>query len=134
MVPKIHDQLRICNYLSTGYGCRMREPPAPGECHPAYQDYPWLRDWLNGAPGYSDSYRMKIAMVPRLSLDPIGGSASELDLPMHILTKEKAAGLAPYVGDPFMYVWYVATDELGRSVAGDAHIRYYSLASTVGAV
>lgn len=42
----------------------------------------------------------------------------------HILRKEKAAGLAPYVGDPFVYIWYVATDELGRSVAGDAKIRY----------
>lgn len=69
---------------------------------------------------------MKIARMPRLSLDLVGGSASEPDLPMHTLTKEKAAGLAPYVGDPFMYVWYVATDELGRSVAGDAHIQYYS--------
>jgi hypothetical protein len=77
---------------------------------------------------------MKIARMPRLSLDLTDGSSSEPDLPVHTLTKEKAAGLAPYVGDPFMYVWYVATDGSGRSVGGDAHIQYYSLASAIGAI
>jgi hypothetical protein len=42
----------------------------------------------------------------------------------HILRKEKAAGLAPYVGGPFVYTRFVGTDELGRSITGDATIRH----------
>jgi hypothetical protein len=103
----------------------VREPPPPGECHPAYQDKLWVRDWLNGA-AFPRQTRMQIPVMPRLSLDLTGGSANEPDLPVHTLIKEKAAGMAPYVGDPFMYVWYIATDELGRSVSGDAQIHYYT--------
>jgi hypothetical protein len=37
---------------------------------------------------------------------------------------QKCAGLAPYVGDPFAYVWYVAVND-GRELAStEAVIRY----------
>lgn len=102
----------------------MREPLPPGACHPAYRDMTWLRDWLNGTPGYP-SDRVQVSFVQRrLSPTLTGNWAHEPAISTHTLTKEKAAGLAPYVGDPFVYIWYVATDELGRSVAGDAKIRY----------
>lgn len=42
----------------------------------------------------------------------------------HTLTKQKAQALAPYVGRPFIYRWYVAIDELGRMIAGEARIHY----------
>ena len=104
----------------------MREPLPPGECHPAYQDYPWLRDWLNGA-AFPRQTRMQIPVMPRLSAElPYRLATNEPSVRVHTLIKEKSAGLAPYVGDPFMYVWYVATDELGRSVSGDAQIHYYT--------
>lgn len=104
----------------------MREPPPPGECHPAYLDHHgWLRDWLNGAPGYPTNH-VKVPVPPRLSaasiLDPYS-SPFESPVRVRTLIKEKAGGPAPYVGDPFIYVWFVATDELGRTVAGDAHIQ-----------
>lgn len=106
------------------YDPGMREPPPPGECHPAYQDMmSWLRDWLNGSPRYPPD-RVQVPFTQRLNLTLTGSSAHEPAISTHILIKEKAAGLAPYVGDPFVYIWYVATDELGRSVAGDAKIRY----------
>jgi hypothetical protein len=102
----------------------MREPPPPGECHPAYRDYPWLRDWLNGA-AFPGQHHLRIPVMPRLgAMMPY--RLNEPSVRERVLTKEKAAGLAPYVGDPFMYVWYVATDELGRSVSGDAQIHYYT--------
>jgi hypothetical protein len=101
----------------------MREPPAPGTCHPAYRDITWLRDWLNGTPGYPNDH-IQVPFMQRLNPTLTGSWTDESETSVHILAKRKAAGLAPYVGDPFVYIWYVATDELGRSVAGDAKIRY----------
>lgn len=112
--------------LPFSYDPGMREPPAPGEWRPAYQEMTWLRDWLNGTSGYPQQ-RVEVAMARQPTLEPASSSAylyPEMYCVRHILHKEKAAGLAPYVGDPFVYVWYIGTDELGRSVAGDAMIRY----------
>jgi hypothetical protein len=38
------------------------------------------------------------------------------------LTKRKAWGAAPWTDHPYAYVWYVATDQLGRSIAGESWI------------
>lgn len=106
------------------YDPGMREPLPPGACHPAYREMTWLRDWLNGTPGYPHD-RVEVAMMPRLTLEMIVDSSyPDAHIRRHTLHKEKAAGLAPYVGEPFVYIWYVGTDELGRSVAGDATIKY----------
>lgn len=43
---------------------------------------------------------------------------------MRTLTVQKACGTAPYVGKPFIYIWLVAADELGRWVAGPSSIAY----------
>lgn len=105
----------------------MRELPAPGECHPAYQDMPWLRDWLNDVPGSLRGYHVRVPYLRRRVFPfDLTENVNDVDpvFNTHTLTKEKAAGLAPYVGDPFVYVWYVATDELGRAVAGDAEVHY----------
>ena len=40
------------------------------------------------------------------------------------MTKQRAYGLAPWVGRPFLNEWYVGTDELGRQVAGESRIVY----------
>ncbi|HET6291005.1 MAG TPA: hypothetical protein VFG15_30210 [Amycolatopsis sp.] len=42
----------------------------------------------------------------------------------YLLVKRKAFGMAPYVGRRFVYVWYFATDELGRAIASDARIAH----------
>lgn len=109
--------------LPFSYDLGMREPLPPGACHPAYREMTWLRDWLNGTvlPGQQ---RVDVPRVPRLNPTLTGHWDVEPQISRHTLHKKKAAGLAPYVGDPFVYVWYVGTDELGRSVAGDAMIRY----------
>jgi hypothetical protein len=83
----------------------------------------WLRDWLNGDV-YPRQDRVKVAMTHRpASLVSLLHAYPETSYGYHILRKEKAAGLAPYVGEPFVYIWFVGTDELGRSVAGDATIQ-----------
>lgn len=43
------------------------------------------------------------------------------------LTRRLCAAPAPYVGEPFVYLWYTATDDYGRAVAGDCWIEYGSL-------
>lgn len=47
-----------------------------------------------------------------------------LPIDKHTLKISKAYGVAPYVGHPFVYMWKVATDELGRSIAGRSWIQY----------
>jgi hypothetical protein len=36
-----------------------------------------------------------------------------------LVTRRKAFGPAPYVGEPFLYVWPVWMDDFGRHIAGD---------------
>jgi hypothetical protein len=100
--------------------------PTPLEWHPFYQDRAWLLDWLEGRGTYSgDSIRVPV--MPRLHV-----SFTELEpdviaqptIRALTLTKQRAFGPAPYVGQPFAYVWPCAVDELGRAIAGDAKIVY----------
>ena len=103
-------------------------PPAPLEWHPAYRDHAWLLDWLEGC-GEQPTHAIRFPIFKRIRLadfdrDPVIAEA----LPTRTLTKHKVRGLAPYVGDPFVYRWYFAVDELGRTIAGDAHIQYLDMA------
>lgn len=94
--------------------------PMPLEWHPAYADQTWLLDWL-------------ATQEPYLVMDiPRPFRVSDLDESLILvrrtmmLRKRRAAGPAPYVGRPFRYVWTVATDDVGRSIAGDAERVYDS--------
>jgi hypothetical protein len=100
--------------------------PMPMEWHPAYRDKTWLLDWLECRGAYADKGVIVIPIMPRLRAtfraeddDPFDSSMRTLTL-----TRIKAGGPAPYVGNPFVYMWYCAYDELGRTIAGEAHIRY----------
>ena len=100
-------------------------PPRPLYWHPFYRDRPNLIEWLD-SPRFDPLYvplPRPICYADFRDLDE-----QELIKPMELerltLTKQKAAGPAPYVGEPFLYRWNVATDQYGRSVAGEAHIVY----------
>lgn len=102
-------------------------PPAPGEWHPAYQCDALaaaLRDFLESS--MSTTLRLPFPPPCRFpaAVEPLVPELGEL--PCHVLTKRKVMGPAPYVGRPFVYVWRCAIDELGRAVAGPAHIVYTS--------
>lgn len=104
-------------------------PPAPLEWHPAYRDQTWLLDWLEGRGGWpTDRIVLPIAPTARafLSYDAATPVPEPLSPRTRVLTKQRAWGAAPYVGRPFIYWWYFATDELNRSIAGDARIRHAS--------
>ena len=92
-----------------------KPPPPPMEWHPAYQDKPWLLEWLN-----SDQPHVVLPVLP-----PSRSWKSEHTAGRTMtLTKHQAAALAPYTGHPYHLVWYVATDNLGRSIAGERRYQY----------
>jgi hypothetical protein len=97
----------------------------PGECHPAYANMPWLRDWVNGLTGYPRDRVMIPA--PRLSVAPFGKDSQKpiesMPAPL-MMTRKRCARPAPYVGRPFCYTWEFGVDNLGRAVAGDAKMQY----------
>ncbi len=91
-------------------------PPAPLEWHPWYRDRTWLLDWLEH--GQQHNYLVPVPRRVRFGADGPGDTACA------VLTKRRAFGLAPYVGDPFLYTWWAATDQHGRSIASDSRIEY----------
>ena len=96
--------------------------PMPMECHPAYADQLWLMDWLNSEGQFADRH---VIMIPKpINADPVDDKRT--------LTKQKAWALAPYTGKPFVYMWFCATDELGRSIAGKSWIEYLPWNPTMG--
>lgn len=101
-------------------------PPAPLEWHPAYRSHTWLLDWLEGRRGEYPTPVIQFPILKPLRFKPYDPDAPIVpdEIRAHTLTKQRARGLAPYVGRPFMYCWNVATDELGRTIAGEAQIRY----------
>jgi hypothetical protein len=100
-------------------------PPRPLYWHPWYRDRTELLDWLN-----SSDYSPRIIPIPTAPRAVFWDIAEETyptrppSWTQLRLTKQRAFGLAPYVGEPFGYAWYVASDELGRSIAGEARIVY----------
>jgi hypothetical protein len=94
-----------------------RVAPSPMEAHPAYRDaglQPLLSQ-ENPPPMIRwpilTSTRAHFGSEP----EPFGEGMKIRPLAVH-----KAAALAPWTGQPYHYEWWVARDELGRMVAGDA--------------
>lgn len=97
--------------------------PCPDSCHPAYDGQrAWLQAWLSD--GRSTRDVMVVPMMRRQTWvkDDAPSPDTFMPLPRHTLTRRRCAGLAPYVGAPFVYQWSVATDEVGRTVAGSTRI------------
>ena len=96
--------------------------PMPLEWHPWYWDKTYLLDWLNGPDWH---YRVPVPPVARLNFAPEWPPSPRYpDDNVITLTKQKAWGLAPFVGQPFAYTWNYATDQYGRSIAGDSSIHH----------
>lgn len=60
-----------------------------------------------------------ISMATAADTDPVA-----MSLKSSTLAVRRVWALAPYVGDPFVYVWLVAVDEANRWVSGEAHGRF----------
>ncbi len=93
-------------------------PPPPLEWHPFYRDQTWLLDWVQ-----SEDRQMVIVPIPpvvRVLLDEAEACHGDPAHRFPVLIKRKAAGAAPWTGSPFFYVWYVATDQYGRSISSES--------------
>lgn len=100
------------------------KPPAPLEFHPFYRAHTWLLDWLNGVT-FVGQHVIEVPRparwTPFAETDP---TAFELPPDNLRLTRQTAWGRAPYVGNPFVYTWQVASDQYGRWVAGERTVQY----------
>lgn len=98
----------------------MTEPPAPDTCHPAYTNQAHaIRNHLHrSAVTVVSPDPIATITYPEGSDKPLTGLATA----RHLLTVQRCAGPAPFVGDPFWYEWKVAVDVLDRHVAGPTEI------------
>lgn len=100
-------------------------PPAPGEFHPYYEDHrQGLTNWLDDDVS-RHSMLMPVAPVFRLIAEPIA-TPMVWEPKTTRLQRQRAWGIAPYVGDPFVYTWWSASDEHGRWIAGSATTIHYT--------
>lgn len=83
----------------------------------------FILDWLNGRT-YRDRQLLIIAKPHVPSLKNYNSKDSP-DFIEVVLTKKRVWALAPYVGDPFVYMWYIATNPAGYQIAyGESWIEY----------
>lgn len=101
-------------------------PPPPLEWHPYYRDMTWLLDWLHGQGQYGQLHDIRIPRPVNLvaSMRPDELYPSQPDPEPIVMTRHRAVGPAPYVGDPFHYEWPVGRDHLGRYIAGEMRMVY----------
>jgi len=98
-------------------------PPDPGFVDPAYADVAgWLREALKDPDRHDVVVNLPEAgelAAPWESLWPMSRATK-----LVLLHKQVAIGLAPYVGQPFLYVWSVWMGKDGPALAGPAVINH----------
>jgi len=105
-----------------------KQCPMPLEWHPAYVDKTYLIDWLDGVGRMGKMWDIQMMIAPRFNFasytETGPPSVTAPPFKTRVLHRQKCWGPAPYVGDPFVYIWFAAVDELGRGIAGESHIEY----------
>lgn len=84
-----------------------------------------ITDWLYGLTAQKDI--LTIARPIKVGLDAYIGESEYFGPLYETLTRRKQWGLAPYVGDPFIYVWYIAVNGDGEVIAQTGSWRHYQL-------
>lgn len=95
-------------------------PPDPNTEHPWMTRHAgFVRQWMADDRHYNvvlpvqpPRHRM-FTMDPAAPVEPTSNDQVMLDI-------HRCFNLAPYVGDPFVWMWKYATDRYGRWVAGDS--------------
>lgn len=99
-------------------------PPAPNTEHPWMARHArFVREWMT-----DDSHYQVLLAAPRKPLYRFI-SEPETDVTVDandhlVLDIRRCVGAAPFVGDPFVYMWKVAVDKYQRWVAGDSRPEY----------
>jgi hypothetical protein len=97
-------------------------PPEALDWHPWYRDKTWLLEWLESTD--FDRLLVPVSRRARYREFNADGPITPVSRNHVELTKRVAFGPAPYVGEPFRYVWHAATDQYGRSIAGPSRVVY----------
>lgn len=95
--------------------------PDPNTCHPAFtHSMDFVRKF--------DGDQVFITMVSKAHLmDEPGIFPDSTEIKKVLLTRKKAMGPAPFVGQPWnpaYYMWSIWVDDYGRYVAGDSKLVY----------
>ena len=106
--------------------------PMPLEWHPAYADKTHLVDWLNEVGPYGKMWDIRLSVITSKLTAVAKDDASDITTDIttdrgwryRVLHRQRCWGAAPYVGEPFVYMWNAAIDEVGRAIAGESHIEY----------
>lgn len=96
----------------------------PPQTHPYYADKPWLLDWVEGRGLYAQSDTVNLPVFPTLRPDADTVDPSALPLRRITVTRRMVIARAPYVGRPFIYMWPVGVDNLGRCLVGESRLVY----------
>lgn len=95
-------------------------PPPPNTVHPGFEDQAAsVRQFM--AAGH---HQVVLPKSRRLLLSLVESDADIRSWDTTTLTVHRVWAPAPYVGDPFVYVWPVAVDRAKRWVAGEAHAQW----------
>ena len=99
--------------------------PAPGTWDPAYEALrPFLEAWLSEEAERTGSTQVVYEDDPTTVVGNIEDwDMRHVSVP-RVVHRFKLVAPAPYVGRPFVYVWYCAKDDLGRVMCGEAFIKY----------
>lgn len=99
-------------------------PPGPNTCHPALSH---AADFVRGY----NKQAVRIMSVRRGQLfqkepQTYPTPSSVIETNKEVLTRSKACGPAPFIGDPrivkAVYVWPIWSDRYGRHISGDAEL------------
>jgi hypothetical protein len=93
----------------------MSRPPPPLEWHPAYRDQTWLIDWVNNGP----SRRIVLPIPAKASCDFDEVNTYPLERRV-TLERHRCIGLGVYTDDPYIWMWWVGVDSVGRRIAGES--------------
>jgi hypothetical protein len=93
----------------------------PGSAHPDFADQPYLRAWIDDPHGRNSA--TFVDPIPAIWVRDSEIAAPARNL-AYVLDRCRVVGPAPYVGRPFVYLWDVAVDRLGRWIAGPSYIVY----------
>lgn len=95
-------------------------PPAPSTEHPWMERHAgFVRDWMTDDSHYNVMLPVQpprhrfFAMGMDAPIEPAVNDKVRLDI-------HRTFDLAPYVGEPFVWMWKYAADQYGRWVAGES--------------
>jgi len=102
-------------------------PPGylPGSSHPFFKGDSHqftLFEWVNGRGSLADHDRILFPVRTKVSMREIIEPDPVAKMPqIRTMRRVWMAGPAPWTGRPFVYIWPVGVDDLGRTITGEVY-------------